>query len=203
VPHAETWPAALCRLGRGTKTPRGHPCQRVHHRMEYHMTSILDTSAGAGPGTTQMPGDLSQPEGHQPLTPASLWHAVSASTITGNLLEWPPDLFALTDVLLEHSEAHRFAWSPPAGSCWPPDRFPNWADAVGKAGREWGVWIEGRRPSLPDLILDEWEILLSRAEIPLSCLTKGRGLATLRGHLDPSCHRRRGVRGHGRCPDYN
>ena len=61
------------------------------------------------------------------LTPASVWRAMSASPIGDELLEWPPDLFALTDMILERSEAYRFALSPPPGSSWPPPHFPMWS----------------------------------------------------------------------------
>jgi hypothetical protein len=37
-------------------------------------------------------------------TPASIWHALAGIPITDELLEWPADLFALTDVILERSE---------------------------------------------------------------------------------------------------
>ena len=49
-------------------------------------------------------------------TVASVWQAVASNTIGDELLEWPPDLFALTEVILQRSEAYRFALSPPAGS---------------------------------------------------------------------------------------
>src|SRR6266851_7647127 len=48
-------------------------------------------------------------------TPASIWHALAGIPITDELLEWPPDLFALTEVILERSEAYRFILSPPSG----------------------------------------------------------------------------------------
>jgi hypothetical protein len=68
-------------------------------------------------------------------TPASVWQAVAGTTIGDELLEWPPDLFAATDVILERSEAYRFALSPPAGVAWPPTRIPGWADAVADVSR--------------------------------------------------------------------
>jgi hypothetical protein len=48
-------------------------------------------------------------------TPASVWQTMAGTTV-GDLLDWPPDLFALTEVILERSEAYRFALSPPAGT---------------------------------------------------------------------------------------
>ena len=47
--------------------------------------------------------------GHAPNGPtlASAWQAVAATEIGDELLEWPPDVFALTEVLLQRSEAYR------------------------------------------------------------------------------------------------
>ena len=55
-------------------------------------------------------------------TLASTWQAVAGSPIGDELLEWPPDVFALTDVILERAEAYRFVLSPPDGVLWPPGR---------------------------------------------------------------------------------
>ena len=89
-------------------------------------------------------------------TTASTWQAVAGSPITDEFLEWPADLFALTDVILERSEAYRFVLSPPGGVEWPPRRFANWSDAVEEAGRKWSVWVEDRQGGVPDLLAEEW-----------------------------------------------
>lgn len=60
-------------------------------------------------------------------TLASTWHAASGGAIADELLEWPPDVFALTNVILARSEAFRFAISPIQE--WPPEGYP-----------EWGAW---------------------------------------------------------------
>jgi len=49
-------------------------------------------------------------------TLAQAWQAATGTTFGDELLEWPPDLLALTEVILQRSEAYRFALSPPAGS---------------------------------------------------------------------------------------
>jgi hypothetical protein len=67
-------------------------------------------------------------------TPASTWHAVAGSPITDELLEWPADLFALTDVILERSEAYRFVLSPPGGVEWPPSRLAGPTRSSRRAG---------------------------------------------------------------------
>jgi hypothetical protein len=48
---------------------------------------------------------------HEP-TSVSAWQAMFGSSITDELLEWPPDLFALVNLILEGSEAFRFAPLP-------------------------------------------------------------------------------------------
>ena len=54
--------------------------------------------------------------GAETLTLASAWQAISGGGFTDELLAWPPDVFALTDVLLDRSEAFRFVFSPPEGA---------------------------------------------------------------------------------------
>ena len=48
-------------------------------------------------------------------TLASTWLGVAGIPIADELLEWPADLFALTDVLLDRADAYRFVSSPPDG----------------------------------------------------------------------------------------
>ena len=43
-----------------------------------------------------------------PTTLDSVWRAAAGQPIVDDLLEWPPDVFALTEVVLEQSEAYRF-----------------------------------------------------------------------------------------------
>ena len=82
-------------------------------------------------------------------TPASEWHAASRGGITDDLLDWPPDVFALTNVILTRSEAFRFALSPIQE--WPPEGYPDWGawssrgDSVGPGGL--GIVVAPRRGS--------------------------------------------------------
>ena len=93
----------------------------------------------AGPGCDDAPTEP---------TPASVWQAVAGTTIGDELLEWPPDMFALTEVILQRSEAYRFALSPPAGSTWPPARL----SGLGRRGHRCGPPVEclGRGPERSD-----------------------------------------------------
>ena len=126
-------------------------------------------------------------------TPASVWQAVAGGAIGDELLEWPPDLFALTDVVLGRSEAYRFALSPPGGVEWPPARIPGWADAVSDAGQRWSAWVEDGTGAVPDLLAQEWEVFREAAGTPLEDLTEGRdwrlceALLTLHAIADEAC----------------
>jgi hypothetical protein len=112
--------------------------------------------------------------GSYELTPASLWGAVAGAEIDDELLAWPPDLFALSDLVLQRSEAHRFALSPPSGASWPPDRFADWASAVAETGRRWSAWLEDQDRPIPGLLAEEWEVFRSAAGTPLTRLTDAK-----------------------------
>ena len=126
-------------------------------------------------------------------TPASTWHELVGLPFTDELLEWPADLFALTNVILRRTEAYRFVFSPPCAREWPPKRFPNWSDAVEGAGRQWSVWLEDRKNPFPELLAEEWNFFRQRAEMPLEDLAEGRdwrmceALLTLHAIADEAC----------------
>src|SRR5215470_11964889 len=68
-------------------------------------------------------------------TPASIWYSLARGSITDEFLDWPADMFALTEIILGRTEVYRFVFSPPSGLDWPPSRITNWSDAVEEAGR--------------------------------------------------------------------
>ena len=127
------------------------------------------------------------------VTLASVWQGVSGAGFTDNLLEWPPDVFALTNVLLGRSEAFRFALSPPAGRRWPPMGAADWSSAVVDAGRAWGAWAEDPQGSPPAALAAEWSVALERADLPLEEVAEGRdwrlceALLTLHAIADEAC----------------
>jgi hypothetical protein len=127
------------------------------------------------------------------LTPGAAWQAVTGSGITDELLEWPPDMFALTHLVLQRSETYRFAFSPPRGAVWPPDRVPDWGVTVADAGRRWSAWLEDRAESLPTLLGEEWAVFRSAVDIPLERLSDGQdwrvteALLTLQAIADEAC----------------
>jgi hypothetical protein len=126
-------------------------------------------------------------------TPASVWEAVAGIPITEELLEWPPDLFALTEVILERSEGYRFAMSPPREQGWPPRRFPSWADAVASAAQQWSASVEDGNGAVPDLLAEEWGVFREGAGTPLNHVTVAHdwrmceALLTLHAIADEAC----------------
>ena len=133
--------------------------------------------------------------GHAPKaqTLASVWQAASGTEIGDELLDWPPDVFALTEVILQRSQAYRFALSPPAGLTWPPASFPDWPGAVAGAAHRWSSWAADRNQALPGLLAHEWAVLRDRAGSPLNDLTQARdwrlceALLTLHAIADEAC----------------
>jgi hypothetical protein len=127
------------------------------------------------------------------LTADALWRAMSGEPIGEQLLEWPPDLFALTDVILECSEAYRFVLSPPAGASWPPEESPDWPEAVADAGARWAVSIERDDGAIPELVSQEWEALRKGADTPLEHLSDAsawrmcQAVLTLHAIADEAC----------------
>jgi hypothetical protein len=121
----------------------------------------------------------------------STWHAASGGAISDELLGWPPDVFALTNVILARSEAFRFALSPVEE--WPPAGYPDWGLRVEEGGLHWGAWVEHRRGPLPELVVQEWAALKARADVPLEDLAEGLdprlcvALLTLHSMADEAC----------------
>jgi hypothetical protein len=126
-------------------------------------------------------------------TLASTWLGVSGTPISDELLEWPPDVFALTDVLLERADAFRFVLSPPPGAVWPPERFTDWGEAVGDAALRWSCLAEDRDGATPELLAAEWRVVRQACAMPLADLAGGRdwrvceALLTLHAIADEAC----------------
>jgi hypothetical protein len=129
-------------------------------------------------------------EGVSEPTPASTWYAATGALITDRMLEWPPDVFALTNVVLARAEGFRYALSFDE---WPPHRFTDWAQAVEEARRRWSAWAEDRAGALPDLVVDEWRVFCRGVEVPIEELALGgehrlcEALLTLHAVADEAC----------------
>jgi hypothetical protein len=136
---------------------------------------------------------LTQNSRQEEPTPASLWSSLTRSSISDELLDWPADIFALTEAILRRSEVYRFVLSPPAGAAWPPTHIPNWSEKVEEAGRQWGVWVENPDTPFPDLLAEEWLAFRERIGMSIEDLAEGRdwrmceALLTLHAVADEAC----------------
>ncbi len=128
-----------------------------------------------------------------PWTVGSLWHAIAGRQLGDELLEWAPDLFAFTDVVLDRSEAYRFVVSPPVGASWPPSEMPDWQLAIADASAGWCAWGEGHGTKLPALVAEEWGVVREHSATTLEELATGRdwricqALFTLHAIADEAC----------------
>src|SRR5215467_1603561 len=126
-------------------------------------------------------------------TVGSLWHHIAGRQLGDELLEWAPDLFAFTDVVLDRSEAYRFAVSPPDGASWPPPEMPDWYLAVADASVGWCAWVESDGTKLTGLVAEEWAVVCEGSATTIEELATGRpwricqALITLHAITDEAC----------------
>lgn len=104
---------------------------------------------------------------------------------------WPPDVFALCNLVLDHTESFRFAVSPPPGRQWPP--HPLWNARVAEAAAEWRACCGRRGSALPALVDECWDSISRARQVPLVDVASGRAwevceaLLTLHAVADESC----------------
>ena len=126
-------------------------------------------------------------------TVGSLWHDIAGRQLGDELLEWAPDLFAFTDVVLDRSEAFRFAVSPPDGTSWPPSEMSDWYLAIADASAGWCAWVDGDGTKLPGLVAGGWAVVREHSATTLDELATGRAwricqaLLTLHAIADEAC----------------
>ena len=122
-----------------------------------------------------------------------LWETMSGRPLSADLLDWPPDLFALTSVMLQRSGAYRFALSPPPGHQWPPGSRSGWSTTVETAGRAWSGVVDVPGEPVPPLLVSMMEVLVAAATTPLEDLATGvnwelcAALLTLHAIADEAC----------------
>ena len=154
---------------------------------------LVGTTAEGGAMAHQEQDVLTQSSPRQELTPASVWYSLTGNPISDELLDWPADIFALTDIILGRTEVYRFVLSPPHGVDWPPRRIPGGSKAGEEAGRQWSLWIENRETAFPDLLAEEWQAFREGIGMSLEDLAAGRdwrmceGLMTLHAIADEAC----------------
>ena len=122
-------------------------------------------------------------------TVSSYWDAFSPAPPWDALPSWPPDVFAFANLVLDHTEAFRFAVSPPSGRRWPPT--PDWNDRVRAAARSWRM---SESPSeSPEVVRRLWSVVTEHRDVTLPSLRAGEpwelceALVTLHAMADETC----------------
>lgn len=157
-----------------------------------HPTDTVSTVAGAPPfapglepQTQTRDRTLSNP------TIASYVRAFSAEPSWRSIPSWPPDVFAMTNLVLDHTEAYRFVVAPEAGQRWPPRA--SWNVLVDSAAEAWRLTARSPGRPIPDLVRQQWEIVFGGRHIPLRDLREGgepelrAAILTLHAMADQAC----------------
>lgn len=105
------------------------------------------------------------------------------------VVRWPPDVFTLANLVLDHTEGYRFVVSPPPGRRWPP--LADWSEHVRAAAAAWreGGW--SAEP--PRLVRRCWETVTHNRDVPLAEVRTGEAwetaaaLLTLHAIADEVC----------------
>lgn len=135
-------------------------------------------------------------------TVGSILDSVAPRSEWDDIPSWPPDVFGITALLLNATEAFLFVVSPPAGRHWPPT--PGWAEAVQEAGRRWAAGPPAASSAPPDPVLANWRVLTQARDLPLDALSRGErwdvcvAALTLHALADEAGA---GLGSHGRHPD--
>lgn len=111
------------------------------------------------------------------LTVATLFGWLTGGRVSDDLLDWAPDVAALTTVLLERSQAFRFVVSPPEGERWPPEPPEgglSFADEVTDAASEWCERMDARRGGAPEAVARRWATVVEHLDTPIEEMAAGR-----------------------------
>lgn len=104
---------------------------------------------------------------------------------------WPPDVFALANLILDHTEGYRFVVAPSTGRRWPP--LPDWNERVHAAARAWRESGPAQSRPLPRFLVDRWQTVSQARDTPLDAVQSGaawevnEALLTLHAVADEAC----------------
>ncbi|MGE5274118.1 MAG: hypothetical protein ACM3QU_10245 [Verrucomicrobiota bacterium] len=127
--------------------------------------------------------------GHE-RTVRSYFDAFSPAPDWADLTSWPPDVFALANLVLDHTEAYRFVVAPPPRRTWPP--LPTWGAEVQAAAGAWRVSVgSGAKP--PEFVGRLWRTVTRLRDVRLADVRSGAAwslvtaLLTLHAIADETC----------------
>lgn len=108
-----------------------------------------------------------------------------------DLCAWPPDVFALTNLILDFTEGYRLAVAPPKGEVWPP--APDWNEHVSAAAGEWRSAVEQAHGIVPEAVRSQWAVITKYRDAALSSVPSQvaweltQALLTLHAIADEAC----------------
>jgi hypothetical protein len=121
-----------------------------------------------------MARDTTAATGSAGLTVGQLVSWLAGEEVSDGLLDWAPDVAALTTVLLKQSHAFRFVVSPPSGAAWPPPQHPAYAATVAETATRWRALMDGDDGGAPELVERLWAVVLEHIDTPLAELSCGK-----------------------------
>jgi hypothetical protein len=151
--------------------------------------------AGGSPGAagseaTVLHGDA--PAGRaRPMTISSYFSSFGPVPAWDDLCAWPPDVFALTNLILDYTEGYRLAVAPPKGQRWPP--VPGWNERVSIDATEWRSAAGQRHGAVPEAVLSQWAVITRFRDSALSSVPSQvawelmQALLTLHAIADEAC----------------
>ena len=122
---------------------------------------------------------------------STYFHAFGPSPDWDELVWWPPDVFALGSLVLDHAEAYRFVVAPPRGRRWPP--LADWGEQVCAAAGDWRGNVSPRGCEPPALVRRCWDTISRDRNVPLASFRSGEAwdaiaaLLTLHAIADEAC----------------
>ena len=102
---------------------------------------------------------------------STYFHAFGPSPDWDELVWWPPDVFALGSLVLDHAEAYRFVVAPPRGRRWPP--LADWGEQVCAAADDWRGNVSPRGCEPPALVRRCWNTISRDRNVPLASFRSG------------------------------
>ena len=160
---------------------RGGTCEWVAGQLA---RTEVNASAHAGEMGSNGSGDLAR----------SLLSYVSAFGPTPHWEEipwWPPDVFTVANLGLDHTQGYRLVVAPPSGRRWPP--LPDWSAQVSAAAKAWTAGTSSRGCEPPPFVRRCWRIVTRYRETPLERIRTGESwalaaaLLTLHAIADEAC----------------
>lgn len=140
-----------------------------------------------GPRPRGVPSGASPLSGH---SVASYFEAFSPAPGWDELLNWPPDIFALANLLLDHTEIYRYVVAPPAGRRWPP--ISGWNEHVASTAQLWRSSASDNADP-PEAVRAYWDVVSQHRNTSLSAVRQGepwelcQALLSLHAIADEAC----------------